>query len=697
MASTYSALKIELIGTGEQSGTWGATTNVNLGDAALGEAITGSADVAFSSADVTVTLTDTNATQAARNLRLNLTGTSGGARQLILGSGCQIEKLYLVNNGLADAVTVKNTTGTGIVVPAGKSMFVFNNGTNVVDAVTHLSSLTLGAALPITSGGTGSTSTTFVNAATNVTGTLPVGNGGTGAATLAANNVILGNGTSAVQVVAPSTAGNVLTSNGTTWTSAASSSSGGATITSSGTDVTLTTSSTKVQQISMTAAGLAVILPSTAGYTASTVGTPIFTITNAGSNYFDIENSSGFVVFGVAPGESCTISLAGNTTQNQWVGDLSVNGVISSTRGIAATITTTQPAWSNPVSALRNQNIQVTGLSSTLVVAVWTNGTTGFTFAAAGSISGSTITWGTPTSISSARAYQRVAIAALSGTTALISSIDASLNAYFNGISVSGTTITVSTISAGQGVGDSYQMLLLPLTSTTALFLFGNTAAGINGRVVTYNGGTAPTFGTAVNNGSGPGPNITAVVLNSTTVLCFNSADAGSWSARVWSISGTTITLGTNLSLGTTYFPFNTSSGPPGSAIAISATEAIFAVPSQPGYLEQSTYVQKFTVSGTTITASTAWQGQAYKVLIQNGGANYLLSASDFLSTSGSTTAPAFTRYSYNTTTGVSVVGTSPFPATFTAYAYGYVTTNTAVVVGLNSANLPSGYLVYIT
>jgi len=143
MASTYSPLKIELIGTGEQSGVWGTTTNTNLGTA-IEEAITGSADVAFSSADVTVTLTNTNASQAARNLRLNLTGTSGGARNLILGSGCQIEKLYLINNGLADAVTVKNTSGTGIAVPAGKTMFVYNNGTNVVDAVTHLTSLTTG-------------------------------------------------------------------------------------------------------------------------------------------------------------------------------------------------------------------------------------------------------------------------------------------------------------------------------------------------------------------------------------------------------------------------------------------------------------------------------------------------------------------------------------------------------------------------
>ena len=284
MASTYSNLKIELIGTGEQSGTWGTTTNNNLGNDALGEAITGSADVTFASANVTVTLTDTNASQTARNLRLNLIGTTGGARDLILGSGCQIEKLYLINNTCADAITVKNTSGTGIAVPAGKSMFVYNNGTNVIDAVTFVTGLATSGAnsditslsglatplsiaqggtgtssttftnlttnvtgtlpianggtgttsttftnlttnvtgtLPIANGGTGSTSTTFVNAATNVTGTLPVANGGTGASTLTSANVILGAGTSAVTFVAPGSSGNVLTSDGSTWTSAA--------------------------------------------------------------------------------------------------------------------------------------------------------------------------------------------------------------------------------------------------------------------------------------------------------------------------------------------------------------------------------------------------------------------------------------------------------------------------------------------
>lgn len=56
---------------------------------------------------------------------------------------------------------------------------------------------------------------------TGVAGTLPVANGGTGAVSLTANNVLLGNGTSALQVVAPGTSGNLLTSNGTTWSSQA--------------------------------------------------------------------------------------------------------------------------------------------------------------------------------------------------------------------------------------------------------------------------------------------------------------------------------------------------------------------------------------------------------------------------------------------------------------------------------------------
>ena len=194
MASTYSDLKIELIGTGEQVGTWGSTTNTNLGTA-LGEAITGSADVNFSSTDVTLTLTNTNGTQTARNLRLVCTGTSGGARNLILGSGCQIEKLYLIQNDLADTVTVKNTTGTGVAVPAGGKQFVFNDGTNVVEA----------------------TSSSTVNLATDVTGTLPVANGGTGQTSYTNGQLLIGNttGNTLTKATLTGTANRLTVTNGT--------------------------------------------------------------------------------------------------------------------------------------------------------------------------------------------------------------------------------------------------------------------------------------------------------------------------------------------------------------------------------------------------------------------------------------------------------------------------------------------------
>jgi len=139
MPSTYSNLKIQLMQTGENSTTWGNVTNVNLGTA-IEEAIVGSADVAFSNANVPLSLTDTNSTQSARNMRLNLTGTATAGYNLVVPA---IEKPYIINNATDGTITVKNATGTGIAVPAGTSTWVYNNGTDVVNVVTYLASATL--------------------------------------------------------------------------------------------------------------------------------------------------------------------------------------------------------------------------------------------------------------------------------------------------------------------------------------------------------------------------------------------------------------------------------------------------------------------------------------------------------------------------------------------------------------------------
>ena len=96
MPSTYSNLKIELIGIGEQTGTWGDTTNNNF-QYAIEEAITGSGDVTFSNTNVTLSFINSNLPQTARNLRLNLIGVAATPLNLIVPA---IEKLYLINNYL---------------------------------------------------------------------------------------------------------------------------------------------------------------------------------------------------------------------------------------------------------------------------------------------------------------------------------------------------------------------------------------------------------------------------------------------------------------------------------------------------------------------------------------------------------------------------------------------------------------------
>jgi hypothetical protein len=178
--STYSNLKFELITTGEQSGTWGATTDTNIGtaieQAIVGKATLTSAD--FSSNVATLTLTNTNAAQNARALCLVISAGSTTATGTL--NVPAIEKPYIIVNNTSYALTVKVSGLTGVSVPAGKRTVVYNDGTDVGDQVTYLSSLSLGSALPVASGGTGGT-------------TAATGRTGLGATTVGGNLFTLSN------------------------------------------------------------------------------------------------------------------------------------------------------------------------------------------------------------------------------------------------------------------------------------------------------------------------------------------------------------------------------------------------------------------------------------------------------------------------------------------------------------------------
>lgn len=162
--STYSTnLKVQLIGTGEENGTWGDVTN-NAFNNVFEQAIVGYGTVNFASdANTTLTLANGNTSQTARNLYLNVTSSVSlsTTRDVIIPSitsgSAPIQKLYIVKNATtgSQSIRVIGASGTGITVPNGATMMVYSNGTNVVDVATYFSSLTLGSALPVASGGTG--------------------------------------------------------------------------------------------------------------------------------------------------------------------------------------------------------------------------------------------------------------------------------------------------------------------------------------------------------------------------------------------------------------------------------------------------------------------------------------------------------------------------------------------------------------
>lgn len=169
MASTWSDnLKIELLGTGDTN--WGTLTNNNF-KWALEESITGYGTATFPSDadyDWGAGFTNSNSSQAQRNLVVRVTGTISTTRNLIVplnsAGTAPIEKQYIFWNDTTggQAIVVKTPSGTGVTIPNGVRMHVFVDGTNVVqmdnyDVSRTIGTLSLTNALSAANGGTGVT------------------------------------------------------------------------------------------------------------------------------------------------------------------------------------------------------------------------------------------------------------------------------------------------------------------------------------------------------------------------------------------------------------------------------------------------------------------------------------------------------------------------------------------------------------
>jgi hypothetical protein len=130
-SSTSSDLKLELITTGEKSGTWGTITNTNL--QILEQASSGYISLAVGSSDVALSLAN-HATANGKNLYYKLTGTLNANRTVTMPDSS--ERVFIVEDATARSssnytLTVKTVSGTGLALPIGSTTILYSDGTNI--------------------------------------------------------------------------------------------------------------------------------------------------------------------------------------------------------------------------------------------------------------------------------------------------------------------------------------------------------------------------------------------------------------------------------------------------------------------------------------------------------------------------------------------------------------------------------------
>ena len=130
-SSTSTDLKLELITTGEKSGTWGTITNTNL--QILEQATSGYFTQSIASADLALSLS-TYAVSNGKNLYYKFTGTLAANRTVTMPDGA--ERVFIVEDATARSssnytLTVKTVSGTGVTIPVGAKIVLYSDGTNI--------------------------------------------------------------------------------------------------------------------------------------------------------------------------------------------------------------------------------------------------------------------------------------------------------------------------------------------------------------------------------------------------------------------------------------------------------------------------------------------------------------------------------------------------------------------------------------
>jgi len=466
---------------------------------------------------------------------------------------------------------------------------------------------------------------------------VPVADGGTGASTLTLNNVLLGNGTSALQAVAPGTSGNVLTSNGSTWASATAGVSLGFKNVSTWLDdavetVTLDTDASAIGKADVT---IWEEVPDTSQTNAD------WDIVTDDTG-FNLADSAYAVTLTPAAttGSSIEFTLGSGSWASSDIGKRIVN-VSSGEAGEAAIISIASGVATCVINTTFTDTNAIASGDWELYAGEFVSGA--FALANATTAGGTTLTSGSQTVFESATTTY-LSVAMLSATKGIVVYVDGGNSSYGTAcvLNVSGNSVSIGTPTVFKSATTSY-IDIVELTSTTAIVVY-NTSSSTGDSVVLSVSGDSISVGTEVEYESGNATYNQVVQLSSTKVfVVYRDQDNSHYgTACVLDISGTSITAGSP----TVFHSANTELY---GLAALSSTLAITGY--RNGGVSDRGFATAMTISGTTITAGTPFQFEA-------GSTDYV-SAAPLTSTTALFTYADNGNSYYGTAIVLSVSGTT--------------------------------------
>ena len=399
MATYSTSLKLTLIGDGEQTGTWGSTTNTNLGTL-LEQAIVGQTTIIMANADYTLTNLD-GATDEARNAVIIVTGNQNATYSVIVPA---VPKLYMVTNNLNSLAIayIKPSGGSAFQVPNGRTMYLYTNGTTfyALDYVSYAQNLVSGGS--ITTGAINCTSLTSSGAVSGTTLTASTqfsgpGTGLTGAAAGlsvggTALNITASSNTSLTSLANLATVGTITSG---TWSGSFGAVSGANLTNITGANVTGTvanaTNATTAATVSTTVASGATGTTQTAGDNSTKIATTAYVATAV--------NNATSTLGTMATQNANNVAITGGTI-NGATGTNAGMTVGTATTATTATSATSATTATNIAGGAANRVPYQSGAGATTFVAAPTVANTALIW------NGSALAWATPPTASSWAYFQ---------------------------------------------------------------------------------------------------------------------------------------------------------------------------------------------------------------------------------------------------------------------------------------------------